>query len=191
MAAPAPNANATPDYAALEAHVEQVKRDMYEQAQWVEGTLFEPLSQMKEILDTLSMLSRRMDNLEVYLGLQDSAQPIVLNNGLSEHIYHLQGGPSWRGITNRMEAKEDFPAASAVADYVNAEASKLAEHMEDDQQVVSANAKDVECSAAEPDHAMVDTLMAVLNEEHTPMSNAKQVEAAVPNATRTKLVKNP
>ena len=95
MAAPTPNADAdadaAPNYAALEAHVEQVKWDMYKQARWVEGTLFEPLSQMKEILDTLSMLSRRMDNLEVYLGLQDSAQPIVLNNGLSEHIYHLQG----------------------------------------------------------------------------------------------------
>ena len=100
-------------------HVEQVKWDMYEQAQWVEGTLFKPLSQMKEISDTLSMLSRRMNNLEAYLGLQDGAQPIVLNNRLSEHVYHLQGGPSWRGMTDRIEAEEDFPTASAVADSAN------------------------------------------------------------------------
>jgi len=179
----APNADAAPDYAALEAHVEQMKWDMYKQAQWVEGTLFEPLSQMKEISDTLSMLSRRMDNLEAYLGLQDSAQPIVLNNGLSEHVYHLQGGPSWRGITNWMEAKEEFPAAGAIANDVNAEASKLAEHMEEDQQVVGADAEDVE--------HRVDTPMAILNEEHTPISNAKQVKAAVPDATRTKLIENP
>jgi len=35
-----------------------------------------------------------------------------------------------------MEAEEDFPTASAVADSVNAEASKLAEHVEEDQRVV-------------------------------------------------------
>jgi len=131
--APNADADAAPDYTSLEVHVEQVKWDMYKQAWWVEGTLFEPLSQIKEILDTLSMLSRRMDNLGAYLGLQDGAQPVVLNNGLSEHVYHLQGGPSWRGMTNRMEAEEDFPTAGAIADYVNAEASKLAEHMEEDQ----------------------------------------------------------
>jgi len=33
--------------------------------------------------------------------------------------------------------------------------------------------------------------MAVLNEERTPIANAKQVEAAVPDATRTKLIENP
>jgi len=195
MAAPAPDADAdadaAPNYAALEAHVEQVKQDMYEQARWVEGTCFKPLSQMKEILDTLNMLSTRMDNLEAYLGLQDSAQPIVLNNELSEHIYHLQGGPSWRSMTNRMEAEEDVPTAGAVADSVNAEASKLAEHVEEDQHVVGADAEDVERSAAKPDHAMVDTPMAVLNEECTPIANAEQVEAAVPDATGTKLVENP
>jgi len=195
MAAPAPtpdaDADVAPDYTALEVHVEQVKQDMYKQAWWVEGILFEPLSQMKEISDTLSMLSRRMDNLEVYLTLQDSAQPIVLNNRLSKHVYHLQGGPSWRGITNWMEAEGDFPAAGAIADDVNAEASKLAEHVEEDQQVVSADAEDVECSAAKPDHAVVDTLMAVLNEECTLISNAEQVKAAVPDGTGTELVKNP
>ena len=65
--------------------------------------------------------------------MQDGAQPIVLNNELSKHIYHLQGGLSWRSMTDRMEAEEDFPAAGAVANSVNAEASKLAEHMEEDQ----------------------------------------------------------
>ena len=57
--------------------------------------------------------------------------------------------------------------------------------------MVGANAKDVEHSAAKPDHAMVDMLIAVLNEECTPISNAKQVKAAVPDATRTELVENP
>jgi len=57
--------------------------------------------------------------------------------------------------------------------------------------VVGANAKDVQCSAAKPDHAVVDTPMAILNEERTLMSNAEQVEAAVPDATRTKLIENP
>jgi len=57
--------------------------------------------------------------------------------------------------------------------------------------VVGADAEDIEGSAAEPDHAVVDTLMAILNKECTPISNAKQVKAAVPNATRTKLIENP
>ena len=57
--------------------------------------------------------------------------------------------------------------------------------------MVGANAEDIERSAAEPDHAVVDTLMAILNEEHTPIANAEQVEAAVPDATGTKLIKNP
>jgi len=94
-------------------------------------------------------------------------------------------------MANWMEAKEDFPTASAIANYVNAEASKLAEHMEEDQQVVWCQClKMLNAVQPEPDHAMVDTLMAVLNEEHTLISNAEQVKAAVPDATRTKLVEN-
>ena len=90
MADPDASPDAGPDapFASLEAHLWQIDRDMYEQAWWVKGSLCEPLQQMRKIAETLTGLSRRMDNLEQYLGLQDSAQPLVLFDGVSHHTYY-------------------------------------------------------------------------------------------------------
>ena len=83
-----PDAGPKATIASLEARLWKMDRDMYEQARWVEGSLCEPLQQMREIVETLTGLSRRMDNLEQYLGLQDSAQPLVLFDGVSHHTYY-------------------------------------------------------------------------------------------------------
>ena len=78
------------------ARLQQLERDMYEQARWVEGTIFEWLGPMEEMWDTLTSLSDRMDILEAYLGLQVGAQPVVLYNGPSAWVTQTVGGPSWR-----------------------------------------------------------------------------------------------
>ena len=96
MANPNPNPAAADQPLHYGAHLQQLEWDMYEQAQWVEGTIFEWLGPMEEMWDTLSSLSNQMDNLEAYLGLQAGAQPIVLYNGPSARGTQTVSGPSWR-----------------------------------------------------------------------------------------------
>src|ERR1700679_3348799 len=109
------------------SRLEQLERDMYEQARWVEGTVWERLGPMKEMWDTLHSLSPRMDQLAAYLGLQDSAQPIVLTNGTSAWVTQTLGGPSWRreqGLGERMDVLEDVArglSGLGMADRVDAD----------------------------------------------------------------------
>ena len=115
------------------ARLEQLERDMYEQARWVEGTVFERLGPMEEMWDTLSSLSNRMDNLEAYLGLQAGAQPVVLYNGPSAWVTQTVGGPSWRreqGLAERMDVLEDVARGLSRL--------RMADHMDADEDVADA-----------------------------------------------------
>ena len=104
--------DASPDaaIAALQARVQQLDQDMYEQAWWVESSLFDPLLQMRQMADTLTVLSRRMDNLEQYLGMQDGAQPLVLYDGIAHHTYYEDEAGRWRewGRTLRFRCRPQW-----------------------------------------------------------------------------------
>ena len=111
-----PDAGPDAATAALEARVQQLDQDMYEQARWVESSLFDPLLQMRQMADTLTVLSRRMDNLERYLGMQDGAQPLVLYDGIAHHTYYEDEAGRWRewGRTLGIEAEDTQEAQGVV-----------------------------------------------------------------------------
>ena len=94
MAAAAPSHDATT--CDLGAWLEELERSLYDQSRWVEGMVWEHRSQIDEMCETLSSLCTRMDNLEVYLGLQDGAQPIAMYDGPATITYRTLGGASWR-----------------------------------------------------------------------------------------------
>jgi len=83
---------ASPDYTALEAHLEQLKAGYLQTSTVGGGHTFRALIPYERNIRPLNMLSTGWTTWKWYLGLQDGAQPIVLNNKLSEHIYHLHGG---------------------------------------------------------------------------------------------------
>jgi hypothetical protein len=78
----------------FDACVDQVKEGFHnlivEQGQWIEDGVQEPLQGLQELWDRVAVLMRRITDLEEYLGLQDGAQTIVLNNGQSlEQVHHI------------------------------------------------------------------------------------------------------
>src|SRR6202789_3885773 len=174
------------------SRLEQLERDMYEQARWVEGPVWERLGPMKKMGDTLHSLSTRMDQLEAYLGLQDGAQPIVLTNGTSAWVTQTLGGPSWRreqglgermdvledvarglsglGMANRVDADEDAAEAVAAANPVNinAEASLA---------MTSADVEGLPLAAADSEGVAVAAAADVLvaEDESRPVAGADDV----------------
>ena len=86
--------------------------------------------------DIMSSLSTRMDNLKVYLGLQNGTQPIALYNGSATITYCTLEGASWRqdrGLAEWMDSIEDIaslPSSPSMCKHMEAD-EDMAEHLED------------------------------------------------------------
>jgi hypothetical protein len=117
------------------------------------------LSHMLEMWDALSNLSRRMDDVEGYLGLQDGAQPVLLDNGFNQSVIRVGQRPSWRE-QSMLYGLEDqiFSTADAAA------------------------VSDTEASIAPELDMVLDMADGATN------TAEEQVKAAVPNASGTELV---
>jgi hypothetical protein len=89
---------ATPDdeHDNLAVCLEQLERDMYQQSWWVEEMLSEPWVEIREMRDTISQLSERIEDLKAYLRFQCGGQPIVMDCGPGTQLHYIRGGPSWR-----------------------------------------------------------------------------------------------
>jgi hypothetical protein len=78
-------------------HLAQVQRhfedQIHEQARWIEGGVHESLQGLQLLWETVAVLTRRIEDLEGYLGWQDGAQAIVMYNGQSaERVHRIERG---------------------------------------------------------------------------------------------------
>jgi hypothetical protein len=80
-----------------------------EQGRWINHTFPRLTDEIREMQDSIATLSRRMDEMEEYMGFRP--QPLVLYNGEGE-LHYFPGGPSWR--RRGMEVDEDEEDAQAA-----------------------------------------------------------------------------
>jgi hypothetical protein len=108
---PAPAPVSAAELRNFKDHIQGLEHCVYEQGNWIHHTFPRLTDDIWEMQDNIDSLSRRMDEMEEYMGLRP--QPLVLYNGEGE-LHYFPGGPSFRRRHGMEVDKDEQDAQAAI-----------------------------------------------------------------------------